>query len=90
MLFLLSVARALVEVALLGLFGQGVVALLSGCRRDANPIYRLFAIVTKPALDIVRIVAPRPILDRHLPFVAFPVLLWLWLALAWLKRLLAG
>ncbi len=89
-LFLLSVARALVEVALLALLGQGAVALLAGARRAANPIYQLFAAVTRPVIRIVRFVTPKPILDRHVPFVTFFVLFWLWIFLAWAKRLLAG
>lgn len=89
-LFLLSVVRALVEVALLALLGQGAVALLAGARRASNPIYQLFAAVTRPVIRIVRFVTPKPILDRHVPFVTFFVLFWLWIFLAWAKRLLAS
>jgi uncharacterized protein YggT (Ycf19 family) len=89
-LFFLSVVRALVEVALLALLGQGVVALLAGARRATNPIYQLFAAVTRPAIRVVRFVTPKPILDRHVPFVAFFLLFWLWIFLAWAKRLLAS
>lgn len=89
-LFVLSVLRALVEVALLALLGQGAVALLSGARRQANPIYQLFAIVTKPVIRAARFITPKPILDKHVPFVAFFLLFWLWLFLAWAKRYLAS
>ena len=89
-LFVLSVVRALVEVALLALLGQGVVALLAGARRATNPIYQLFSVVTRPAIRVVRFVTPKPILDRHVPFVAFFLLFWLWIFLAWAKRLLAS
>ena len=84
--FLVSVLRALVEVSLLALLGQGIVAFLSGSRREANPIYRLFRIVTRPVLRGLRVLVPRVVIDRHLPFLAFFVLFWLSILLAYLKR----
>jgi len=86
-LFFLGVLRALVEVALLFLLGQGLLALLAGRRRHDNTIYKLFLIVTSPVLKAARRITPRQIIDRHLPFVAFAVLFWIWIALAWLKKL---
>lgn len=89
-LFVLSALRALVEVALLALLGQGAVALLSGARRQTNPIYQLFAVVTRPVIRVVRFITPKPIIDKHVPFVAFLLLFWFWLFLAWAKRYLAS
>jgi hypothetical protein len=89
-LFVLSVLRALVEVALLALLGQGAVALLAGARRHTNPVYQLFAIVTKPVIRAVRFITPKPVLDKHVPFVAFFLLFWLWIFLAWTKQYLAS
>lgn len=89
-LFLVSVLRALVEVALLALIGQGLVALLAGARRSTNPIYRLFQIITDPVVRLVRRITPRAILDKHLALVAFFVLFWLWILLAYVKRVLCG
>lgn len=89
-LFILSILRALVEVALLALLGQGAVALLAGSRRQTNPVYQLFAVITKPVIRLVRWLTPRAIIDRHLPFVAFFLLFWLWIFLAWAKRFLAA
>ena len=86
-LLLLGLLRALVEVALLFLLGQGLLALLAGQRRQTNTVYKLFLIVTAPVLKAARKVTPRQVIDRHLPFVAFAVLFWIWIALAWLKRL---
>lgn len=85
-LLLLGALRALVEVALLFLFGQGVLALLAGGRRHANPVYRLFVLVTRPVLRLARLLTPPQIIDRHLPAAAFFLLFWLWIGLAWLKR----
>jgi hypothetical protein len=89
-LLLLGVLRALVEVALLALLGQGVVGLLAGGRRNTNPIYVLFRIVTRPAILAARWITPKLILDRHVPFVAFFLLFWLWIFLAYAKQLLAS
>ncbi len=86
-LFILGVLRALSEVSMLFLLGQGLLALLAGSRRHNNTIYKLFVIVTAPILKAMRAVTPRQIIDKHLPFIAFAVLFWLWIALAWLKRL---
>lgn len=85
-LLLLGIARALVEVALLTLLGQGLLALLTGARRQGNPVYQLFQIVTRPVLAVVRKLTPSLIIDKHLPVVAFFLLFWLWIGLAYLKR----
>jgi hypothetical protein len=86
-LFILGVLRALIEVALLFLVGQGLLALLAGSRRHSNAMYKLFLIVTAPVLKAARKILPRQIIDRHVPFVAFAVLFWIWIALAYLKKL---
>ncbi|NJD33357.1 MAG: hypothetical protein FIA96_00690 [Betaproteobacteria bacterium] len=86
-LLILGVLRALVEVAMLFLLGQGLLALLAGSRRHDNTMYKLFLIVTGPVVKAMRRVTPRQIIDKHIPFIAFAVLFWLWIALAWLKKL---
>ena len=86
-LFMLGVLRALVEVAGLFLLGQGLLALLAGSRRHDNTMYKLFLVVTGPVVKATRMVTPRQIIDKHVPFISFAVLFWLWIALAWLKRL---
>ena len=85
-LLILGVIRALAEVSLLFLFGQGLLALLSGSRRHSNTIYQLFVIVTGPVIKLVRKISPPQIIDKHLPFVAFFFLFWIWIGLAYLKR----
>ena len=86
-LLILGVLRALVEVAMMFLLGQGLLALLAGSRRHTNTIYKLFVIVTAPVLKSARAVLPRQIIDKHVPYIAFALLFWCWIALAWLKRL---
>ena len=89
-LLILSILRALVEVALLALLGQGAVGLLAGAKRHTNPIYQLFEIITKPVMRVVRFITPKPVMDKHLPYVAFFLLFWLWIFLAWAKQFLAS
>jgi hypothetical protein len=38
-------------------------------------------------LKTARRITPRQIIDKHLPYIAFAVLFWIWIALAWLKRM---
>lgn len=85
-IFVLTVLRTLVEVAGWALIGQGVLALLAGKKRHDNLIYQVFEIVTRPVIRLVRVLTPRVVLDAHVPFVAFFLLFWLWLALAYLKH----
>lgn len=87
-LLAVSVLRGVTEVALLSLIGQGILALLAGAKRQTNPVYQVFCVVTRPVLRLLRALTPRLVLDRHLPFVAFFLLFWLWIALAYLKRLI--
>ena len=86
-LLILGILRALVEVAGLFLLGQGLLAVLAGNRRHTNTMYKLFLIVTGPVVKAARFFTPRQIIDKHVPFIAFAVLFWLWIALNWLKRL---
>ncbi|MBA3032821.1 MAG: hypothetical protein KKF85_05665 [Gammaproteobacteria bacterium] len=86
-LLILGLLRALAEISLLFLLGQGLLALLAGQRRHSNTIYQLFVIVTRPVLKLVRMIAPPQIIDKHLPFVAFFLLFWLWIGLAFLKKI---
>jgi uncharacterized protein YggT (Ycf19 family) len=85
-ILLLSLVRVLVEVAGLALLGQGLLALLAGKARHNNAIYKLFQIVTAPAVRLVRAVTPRFIIDAHIPMVTFFLLLWLWIGLAALRQ----
>jgi uncharacterized protein YggT (Ycf19 family) len=89
-LFMVSVLRALVEVAGLCLVGQGVLYLLAGAAREGNTVFRMLCIVTRPVLRLVRRVTPRAIVDRHLPVFVFLLLFGLWIALAAVRRLICA
>lgn len=87
-LLLVSVLRALVEVAGMCLLGQGLLYVLAGSRRESNPIYQLFRLVSRPVVGVVRRLTPKMIVDRHIPLVTFFLLLWLWLLLAYVRLLI--
>ena len=72
------------------LIAQGFLYLITGQSRATNPIYQLFAVVTRPVIRLARAITPKAIIERHVPFVAFLLLFWLWIFLAWAKRYLAG
>jgi uncharacterized protein YggT (Ycf19 family) len=85
-LTLVTILRALVEVAGWFLLGQGVLYLLAGAQRDRNSVYRLFRLLTSPVVKLTRAITPRRVIDRHVPVVAFFILLWIWIGLALVKR----
>ncbi|SFC64199.1 hypothetical protein SAMN05216344_1274 [Polaromonas sp. OV174] len=78
MLTLVLVVKLLAEIALLALLGQGVLGLLAGPARDRNPFYRLLQLLGRPWLKAARWLSPRMVLERHLPLVAFAILLLIW------------
>jgi hypothetical protein len=85
-LVLVSALRALIEVACWFLIGQGVLYVLAGGRREHNLVYQLFQLLTRPVIKVARVITPRLVMDRHVPFVAFGILFWIWLALGLVKR----
>ncbi len=78
---ILRALKAVVEVAGFAYLGQGLVAIFSGSRRDQNVIFQVFCIVTGPVTRATRFLMPRFIPDRHVPFIAFGLLLWAWIFL---------
>lgn len=72
---LVIILKALVEVGLVAFLGQGVLWLVSGVNRERNPIYILFRVVTSPITRLARALAPRFVLDQHIAFVAFFLLM---------------
>lgn len=80
MLTFVSIIKLLAEIALLALLGQGVLAILAGARREQNIFYQLLQIMTRPFVTGARFITPKVVLDRHVPFVAFLLLFFVWLA----------
>jgi hypothetical protein len=87
-ILLVSMVRALVEVAGMFLLGQGVLWIFGPKARDGNFVYDLFKKGTRPIIKLTRVVTPRFIHDAHIGLVAFFFLVWLWIGLAGVKRYL--
>jgi len=78
-LTLVEILKLLAEIALLSLAGQWVLGILAGARREQNLFYQLFQVLTRPLIAGARLISPRVVLDRHLPLVAFFVLVFVWI-----------
>lgn len=78
MLTLISAVKLVAEIALLALFGQWVLGLLAGQKRDKNLFYQILQQVGRPFVLLARFVSPRFVLERHHPLVAFLILGFVW------------
>jgi hypothetical protein len=85
-LLIVSIARALVEIAGWFMLGQGILYVFAGRRRSENFVYQLFALLTRPVMRITRAITPRIVRDEHVWIAAFLLVLWLWLGLGLAKR----
>jgi hypothetical protein len=80
LLILVSALKLVAEIAIMALLGQGVLALLAGAKRNQNLFYQLLQIMTRPFVAAARWISPRVIIDRHVPYVAFLLLAFGWIA----------
>jgi hypothetical protein len=79
MLTLASVIKLVAEIALLALAGRWLLGVLAGAKRDQNLFYQVLDIMAKPFVRAARWISPRQIIDRHVPLVAFSLLMFVWL-----------
>lgn len=80
MLTLVILAKLILEIALFAFAAQAVVGVLAGAGRVHNAVYRFLQGITKPWTRAMRWGCPRGVADRHVPWMAFVVLLALWCA----------
>ena len=80
-LLLVVIVKALAELAGMFLLGRGLLWVLAGRKRMDNIFYQVLSVVTDPLLRFTRWIAPRVVLDSHIPLVAFGLVLWVWLAI---------
>ncbi|MBX9811798.1 MAG: hypothetical protein K2Y16_09330 [Burkholderiales bacterium] len=83
---LVSILLALVQVAIYLFLGRAVMFIFAGARRDENFIYQLFRKGTDLFVRAARYITPRIVIDKHIPFVAFLLLVWIGLLLVYAKR----
>jgi len=79
MLAVASTIKLIAEIALLALLGQWLLGLLAGARKEQNLFYQILQIMTRPFVSVARLLTPKLVLDRHVPLVAFLLLLFVWL-----------
>jgi hypothetical protein len=75
------IVKALMELAGMFLLGRGLLYLLAGAKRDQNLFYQVICVVTNPVIKATRWITPRVVLDRHIPYAAFLLVLWIWLGI---------
>jgi len=83
-LLLIIVTKALAELAGMFLLGRGLLYLLAGSHRDRNLFYQVLCVVTNPVMRFTRAITPKIVIDRHIPYVAFLLVAWIWLAVVFL------
>lgn len=81
MLTLVIILKALTEVAGIALLGQGVLYLLAGPNRENNIFYKILKAITAPAIKVTRFIAPRFVQDRQIGYLAFILVLIIWVVL---------
>jgi hypothetical protein len=82
MLAAATTVKLLTEIALLALAGQWVVGLLAGAGVTATRFTACLQLVGRPWVKAARWISPPVVMERHLPLVAFLVLLLVWVAAA--------
>lgn len=83
-LLLLQIVKAIVEIALMFFFARGLLVLFflpARHKLETNFVYQLFVKGTQPFCKAMRYVTPKFVLERHLPYAAFGILLVFWLGL---------
>jgi hypothetical protein len=79
LLLLVSIIKLVCEVALLGLAGRWLLGLLAGQKKETNFFYKALEAMTRPFVSAARFITPKAIIDRHVPFVAFLLLGFIWI-----------
>ena len=84
-LLIVTVVKALIELAGFFLLSQGLLYLLAGEKREQNLAYQIVCVLTGPVTRFTRRIAPKAVVDRHIPVVAFLILFWIWVLVSWAK-----
>lgn len=84
--FLISVARATVEMLGLCMLGQGFLFLIAGRNRGNNRIYQLFELITRPPRQLVAKLIPGVPSAVTVGVLTFVILLLLWVGLALARK----
>jgi hypothetical protein len=80
MLIVVTAFKLVAEIALFALCGQWLLGFLTSTRRNGNPFYAFLKLLGHPWVSAARWLSPKIVLDRHLPLVAFFLMLIIWTA----------
>lgn len=86
LVFLIGALRAIVEMLGWCLLAQGVLYVIAGANRQHNPIYRLFALLTRAPRNLLRRVAGACPGEATIGLLTFLTLFVLWIGLAILRK----
>ena len=78
MLLFVSILKLIAEIALMALFGQWILGLLAGAKRQTNLFWQILEIMGRPFVAVARAISPKVVLERHHPLVAFCLVLVTW------------
>jgi hypothetical protein len=86
-LFVLRLVKLVLEIALFALAGQGVVWMMIravGQPAERNFAYRALQTIASPFTRLVRLVSPKFVIDRHIPWAtaALLAIAWVWTTFA--------
>ena len=82
LLFLIGAARAIMEMLGFSLLGLAAMTLLAGERRQENPIYRLFELITRAPRRLAGYLIPGRESPRLAGCLCFGLLFAVWILLA--------
>ena len=85
MLTAIVVAKAVLEVALLALLGQGLLYALAGEKRESNLFYQVLRTVASPVMAVTRLLTPKTFPPLWVGLVAFSMLVAAWLVATYYK-----
>jgi len=82
-LFVLRLVKLVLEIALFALAGQGLVWMMIravGQPAERNFAYRALQTIASPFTGLVRLITPKFVIDRHIPWATFALLAvaWVW------------
>lgn len=82
-LFFLRLVKLVCEIALLALVGQGVLFMLTrafGGDPQRNVFYKALEVIVSPFVKLVRLVTPKVVVDRHIPWAVLGLLVAVYVA----------
>ena len=85
----LGFVQLIVSIALMCLLAQGALYLLAGQGREQNVFYLIVRVIPSPFVKLFRVLTPKAVEDRYVPFAAFcglsAIFLWLMFLIPTLK-----